>query len=40
MRVARTPASMRDEILRGFVDRTDRILHLIEGFMPEARMAR
>ena len=23
------------EILRGFVDRTDRILHLVEGFMPE-----
>lgn len=23
------------EILRGFVDRTNRILHLIEGFMPE-----
>jgi type IV secretion system protein TrbE len=25
------------EILRGFVDRTDRILQLVEGFMPECR---
>lgn len=25
------------ELLKGFVDRTDRVLHLIEGFMPEAR---
>jgi len=24
------------ELLKGFVDRTDRVLHLIEGFMPEA----
>jgi type IV secretion system protein VirB4 len=23
------------ELLRGFIDRTDRILHLVEGFMPE-----
>jgi type IV secretion system protein TrbE len=25
------------ELLAGFVDRTDRVLHLVEGFMPEAR---
>ena len=25
------------EVLRGFVDRTDRILQLVEGFMPEVR---
>ena len=25
------------EILRGFVDRTDRVLQLVEGFMPESR---
>ena len=25
------------ELLRGFADRTDRLLHLVEGFMPEAR---
>ncbi len=25
------------ELLSGFVDRTDRVLHLVEGFMPEAR---
>ena len=25
------------ELLQGFTDRTDRLLHLIEGFMPEAR---
>ena len=24
------------EVLRGFVDRTDRVLQLVEGFMPEA----
>jgi type IV secretory pathway VirB4 component len=23
------------ELLKGFIDRTDRVLHLIEGFMPE-----
>jgi type IV secretion system protein VirB4 len=26
-----------NELLRGFADRTDRLLHLVEGFMPEAR---
>ena len=25
------------EVLRGFVDRTDRVLQLVEGFMPECR---
>ena len=30
----RTPTAR--EILRGFVDRTDRVLQLVEGFMPEA----
>ena len=29
-------ASIRAELLRGFVDRTDRVLQLVEGFMPEA----
>ena len=24
------------ELLRGFIDRTDRLLHLVEGFMPES----
>ncbi len=24
------------ELLKGFIDRTDRLLHLVEGFMPEA----
>jgi len=24
------------ELLKGFIDRTDRVLHLVEGFMPEA----
>ena len=24
------------ELLKGFVDRTDRVLHLVEGFVPEA----
>ena len=28
------------EVLRGFVDRTDRVLQLVEGFMPEVRLAR
>ncbi|MCG6116327.1 MAG: conjugal transfer protein TrbE, partial [Mesorhizobium sp.] len=25
-----------EELVRSFVDRTDRVLHLVEGFMPEA----
>ena len=28
------------ELLRGFVDRTDRVLQLVEGFMPEVGLAR
>ena len=28
------------ELLRGFVDRTNRVLQLVEGFMPEVGMAR
>ena len=28
------------EMLRGFVDRTDRVLQLVEGFMPECALAR
>ncbi|MDE5452955.1 conjugal transfer protein TrbE [Bradyrhizobium sp. CSA112] len=33
----RGQASGAHEVLRGFVDRTDRVLQLIEGFMPESR---
>ncbi|MBI1866966.1 MAG: conjugal transfer protein TrbE [Methylocystis sp.] len=33
----RTEAADAHEILRGFVDRTDRILQLFEGFVPEAQ---
>jgi type IV secretion system protein TrbE len=33
----RTENADAREILRGFVDRTDRILQLVEGFMPESR---
>ncbi|MGO3934231.1 conjugal transfer protein TrbE [Rhodopseudomonas pseudopalustris] len=32
----RSEASDAREILRGFVDRTDRVLQLVEGFMPES----
>ena len=34
---ARDQAADAQEILRGFTDRTDRILQLVEGFVPEAR---
>jgi type IV secretion system protein VirB4 len=33
----RTENADAREILRGFVDRTDRVLQLVEGFMPESR---
>ncbi|MEH2519044.1 type IV secretion/conjugal transfer VirB4 family ATPase [Bradyrhizobium sp. AZCC 1610] len=33
----RGQAAGAHEVLRGFVDRTDRVLQLIEGFMPESR---
>ena len=33
----RGQAADAHEALRGFVDRTDRVLHLVEGFMPECR---
>src|SRR5215216_4147613 len=33
----RGAASDAHEVLRGFVDRTDRLLQLVEGFMPECR---
>jgi type IV secretion/conjugal transfer VirB4 family ATPase len=33
----RSEAADAHEVLRGFVDRTDRVLQLIEGFMPECR---
>jgi type IV secretion system protein VirB4 len=36
MRAANVPASIR-EVLRGFIDRTDRVLALLDGFMPECR---
>ena len=28
------------ELLKGFTDRSDRVLHLVEGFVPEVRWAR
>ncbi|MFB6462765.1 conjugal transfer protein TrbE [Bradyrhizobium tunisiense] len=31
----RTPSADAREVLSGFVDRTDRVLQLVEGFMPE-----
>src|SRR3569833_1115376 len=34
---ARGQGSDAHEILRGFIDRTDRILQLLDGFMPECR---
>ena len=37
MRAASTTGVDAREILRGFVDRTDRVLQLVEGFMPECR---
>ena len=33
----RGEAADAHEVLRGFVDRTDRVLQLVEGFMPECR---
>ena len=33
----RGEAAGAHEVLRGFVDRTDRVLQLVEGFMPECR---
>ena len=33
----RGQAADAHEVLRGFVDRTDRVLQLVEGFMPECR---
>ena len=33
----RTAGADAREVLRGFVDRTDRVLQLVEGFMPEIR---
>ena len=33
----RTADADAHEVLRGFVDRTDRVLQLVEGFMPECR---
>jgi type IV secretion system protein VirB4 len=33
----RTEGADAHEILAGFIDRTDRVLHLLEGFMPESR---
>ncbi|KRQ96100.1 conjugal transfer protein TrbE [Bradyrhizobium jicamae] len=33
----RGAAADAHEVLRGFVDRTDRVLQLVEGFMPECR---
>lgn len=32
---SRTPSADAREVLSGFVDRTDRVLQLVEGFMPE-----
>lgn len=32
---SRTPSTDAREVLSGFVDRTDRVLQLVEGFMPE-----
>ena len=32
---ARKGADAAATMVRGFVDRTDRVLHLIEGFVPE-----
>ena len=34
---ARTEGADAHEILAGFIDRTDRVLKLLEGFMPESR---
>ncbi|KAF0096510.1 MAG: type IV secretion system protein VirB4 [Rhodospirillaceae bacterium] len=34
---ARTEGADAHEILAGFIDRTDRVLNLLEGFMPESR---
>ncbi len=34
---ARTEVADAHEILAGFIDRTDRVLKLLEGFMPESR---
>ena len=34
---ARTEGADAQEILAGFIDRTDRVLKLLEGFMPESR---
>ena len=36
-RPERGEAAGAHEVLRGFVDRTDRVLQLVEGFMPECR---
>ena len=33
----RTAGADAREVLRGFIDRTDRVLQLVEGFMPEIR---
>jgi len=35
-RIIRESGIDAQEILKGFVDRTDRVLQLIEGFVPEA----
>jgi hypothetical protein len=35
MRAASNPASIPWDPARGFIDRTDRVLALLDGFMPE-----